>query len=879
MATGGSGAGGGAGGAGNDHYKRNTFTSYVAPLPGDMRATADTNEWCLPSDLRDVHLARPRLLQGEQIVATAPAYMYSPIDPMDNATSSGSGSSSSSNTAGGGGSISHNSHSNGNGMSSSVNDGGSHKEATFGLLSVTNFKLAFVPLHASKRNLEAGAATAPLCDLYQENTYLGRNEITLNNIDQIYTIAELGRAASALQAARMASHVSRRKKLEPFKQHNISGRIAALHIVCKNFRLLKFAFQQQDSKLSGASDHGKLIASALVRFGYPMRHDLSFAYAYREPYYSTLGPASGTCMYASKNDWARELIRCGASEWQVVSSASVPLLQNPLHAGKYTVPPHFVIPKSCTVDRFLDLSRAFCDSRAGFWVYSYGASAASLVRLAELQPAAQQDTKLENVMLELVRKCDERRQLKLLQLTDRLPSILDVRRSYQKLRRLCTPETPEKFMLQDDKYLGLIEKTNWLFYVSLCLRYSSEAAATLRSGVTCVLQESNGRDLCCAISSLTQLLLDPHFRTIDGFQSLVQKEWVALEHPFQRRLGHVYPAQGSGSGGSGGGSNGSELLDSEQSPVFLLFLDCVWQLLQQFPDEFEFTQTYLTSLWDACFMPIFDTFQFDTQAQRSKAVMDSQLVLRPVWDWGEQFSDKDKMFFSNPLYQRQKGDLGAQSSAAGAAAHRRSLAVGNRGGTGGGIGAVPGSTPSRNTINPQLFATVSSVPQDRFLQPAHRICDLSVWDQCYYRWLPVLDIRGGGQPQVDLFHRLLLSNIAKVQRCLEIQSFEELPDAYFEATGESRSSLHKEELAEKVEDEAEYVDGVERRRKTTTKAGTPTNGFSPVSGNLQLSSLSSFFPFGSPIAGDAPHQLYDILNSSSELLQDTTSILDKSSIL
>lgn len=845
MATGGGGAGSGAGGAGNDHHKRNTFTSYVAPLPGDMRATADTNEWCLPSDLRDVHLARPRLLQGEQIVASAPAYMYSPIDPMDN----GSGSSNNSNG------------NNGNSSAATASDGNSHKEAIFGLLSVTNFKLAFVPLHANRN--PAGAA-APLCDLYQENAYLGRNEITLNNIDQIFTIAELGRAASALQAARMTSHVSRRKKLEPFKQHTISGRIAALHVVCKNFRLLKFAFQQQDSKLSGASDHGKLIASALVRFAYPMRHDLSFAYAHREPYYSTLG-ASGTSMYATKNDWARELIRCGASEWQVVSSASVQLLQNPLHAGKYTVPPHFVIPKSCSVDRFLDLSRAFCDSRAAFWVYSYGASAASLVRLAELQPAAQQDTKLENVMLELVRKCDERRQLKLLQLTDRLPSIQDVRRAYQKLRRLCTPETPEKFMLQDDKYLGLLEKTNWLFYVSLCLRYASEAAATLRSGVTCVLQESNGRDLCCAISSLTQLLLDPHFRTIDGFQSLVQKEWVALEHPFQRRLGHVYPAQSSG---GSSGSNSSELLEGEQSPVFLLFLDCVWQLLQQFPDEFEFSQTYLTTLWDACFMPIFDTFQFDTQAQRRKAVADTQLVLRPVWDWGEQFSDKDKMFFSNPMYQRQKGDLGAQSSAV---AHRRSLAVaGSRAGS--------GSTPSRNTINPQLFATASSVPQDRFLQPAHRIFDLSVWDQCYYRWLPVLDIRGGGQPQVDLFHRLLLSNIAKVQRCLELQSYEDLPDAYYEASGEPRPTLQKDEKVDK-EDETEYVDGVERRRKTTTKAGTPTNGLNSVSGNLQISTLSSFFPFGNPIAGDAPHQLYDILNSSSELLLDTTSFLDKSSIV
>ncbi|XP_017086942.2 myotubularin-related protein 10-B [Drosophila bipectinata] len=832
MATGGGGGGGGGIGGfvglgglggggigGDDHHKRNTFTSYVAPLPGDLRASAATNEWCLPSDLRDVHAAKPRLLQGEQIVASAPAYMYSAIDPMDSASSS--------------------------------------TEATFGLLSVTNFKLAFVPLH-SKRN---PYASPPLGDLYQENAYLGRNEITLNNIDQIYTIAELGRAASALQAARMAGAVNRRKKLEPFKQHNISGRIAALHIVCKNFRLLKFAFQQQDSKLSGASDHGKLIASALVRFAYPMRHDLSFAYAHKEQYYSTMG-ASGTSMYATKNDWARELIRCGATEWQVVSSASVKLLQNPLHVGKYTVPPHFVIPKSCTVDRFLDLSRAFCDSRAAFWVYSYGEKAASLVRLAELQPAAQQDTKSENIMLELVRKCEGGRHLKLMQLTDQLPSTQDVLRAYQKLRRLCTPETPEKFMLQDDKYLALLEKTNWLFYVSLCLRSASEAAVFLRNGVTCVLQESNGRDLCCVISSLTQLLLDPHFRSIDGFQSLVQKEWVALEHPFQRRLGHVYPAQSSGSS--------SELQESEQSPVFLLFLDCVWQLQQQFQDEFEFSQTYLTTLWDACFMPIFDTFQFDTQAQRTKAHLDSQLVLRPVWDWGEQFSDKDKMFFTNPLYQRQRGDLSGQ----GLVAHRRSQAVGNR--MAGGAAPSATSTPSRNTINPQLFATASMVPQDRFLQPAHRIFDLSVWEQCYYRWLPVLDIRGGGQSQVDLYHRLLLSNIAKVQRCLEFQSFDDLPDAYYEVTGDSRQAALQ---LSQEEDAVEYVDGVERRKKTPQRA-TPTNGLNSVSGNLlSLSTLSSFFPFGNPIAGDAPHQLYDILSNSSEFLLDTSSFLDKSSIV
>lgn len=59
---------------------------------------------------------------------------------------------------------------------------------------------------------------------------------------------------------------------------------------------------------------------------------------------------------------------------------------------------------------------------------------------------------------------------------------------------------------------------------------------------------------------------------------------------------------------------------SEQSPLLLLFLDCVWQLLQQFPDEFEFSETFLTTLWDSAFLPIFDTFLFNSEHDRQIAL-------------------------------------------------------------------------------------------------------------------------------------------------------------------------------------------------------------------------------------------------------------------
>lgn len=789
------------------HRKRNTFTSYVAPPAGDVTSLPADDEWCLPGDMRDVHLAKPRLLPNELVVASAPAYFYPAISPID--------------------------------LSIDGDEAKNSKEAVFGLLSVTNFKLAFVPLQRE-------SALSAVASLAQEHLLLSRNDVTLNNIDHIYQVAEAGKTVSALPG-----NVGRRKKKLDAQQRPMSGRIAALHILCKNFRLLKFAFQYS----KGGKDWGKQIASALARFAFPTRQGLSFAYSYKEPYYPTLSK-SAVSMYNTKNDWARELIRCGTSNWQVISAESEPILQHARHSSRYTLPPHFVIPKACEVEMFLNWTLAFCDSRAVFWVYGYGN--ASLVRLAELKPNNQQDTKIENTMLEVVRASNDQKKLHLLQLTDRLPSILDVHKAYEKLRRLCAPESPQHFSVEDSKFLILLEKSNWLFYVSLCLRYSCEAAEKLREGISCVLQDTNGRDLCCVVSSLTQMILDPFYRTIDGFQSLIQKEWVALEHPFQRRLGHIrQPVD----------SNGPQ----EESPVFLLFLDSVWQLLQQFPDEFEFSQTYLTTLWDSCFMPIFDTFQFDCNADRLKAIKENELIPRPVWDWSEQFLEKDKLFFTNPFYQKQKQEVPC----------RRSVAI-----PAGGI-MLPGlaKPPSalmlqqRSTISPNSFVAQSSIPKDRYLMPDHRTRSLAIWEQCYYRWMPIVEIKRGGFPQIELQHRLLLSNVSKLQRCLELQDFEDLPDVYYELTKEKKplSAATTQQTHQQIPVTPELIDGVERRRRISLPPSNASAVMALTQDNVSsvLPEISSLFPFS--VNTGETQQLHDILSSSNEFLLEG-SIMDRLSI-
>lgn len=55
-----------------------------------------------------------------------------------------------------------------------------------------------------------------------------------------------------------------------------------------------------------------------------------------------------------------------------------------------------------------------------------------------------------------------------------------------------------------------------------------------------------------------------------------------------------------------------------QSPLFLLFLDATWQLLDQYPAAFEFSEIYLAVLGDSTRISLFGTFLFNSPHQRVK---------------------------------------------------------------------------------------------------------------------------------------------------------------------------------------------------------------------------------------------------------------------
>lgn len=68
-----------------------------------------------------------------------------------------------------------------------------------------------------------------------------------------------------------------------------------------------------------------------------------------------------------------------------------------------------------------------------------------------------------------------------------------------------------------------------------------------------------------------------------GFQVLVEIDWLDYGHKFGDRCGHQ--------------ENTDDV--SEQCPVFLQWLDCVHQLLKQFPCLFEFNEAFLVGALSA----------------------------------------------------------------------------------------------------------------------------------------------------------------------------------------------------------------------------------------------------------------------------------------
>lgn len=88
-------------------------------------------------------------------------------------------------------------------------------------------------------------------------------------------------------------------------------------------------------------------------------------------------------------------------------------------------------------------------------------------------------------------------------------------------------------------FLSSLESSGWLKHIRAILDTSSFIARAIDNGISVVVHCSDGWDRTAQVCSIAALMLDPYYRTIAGYQSLIEKDWLAFGHKFSERCGHI----------------------------------------------------------------------------------------------------------------------------------------------------------------------------------------------------------------------------------------------------------------------------------------------------------------------------------------------------
>ncbi|XP_074691252.1 myotubularin isoform X4 [Strix aluco] len=359
-----------------------------------------------------------------------------------------------------------------------------------------------------------------------------------------------------------------------------------LDITCKDMRNLRFALKQE-----GHSRRD--IFEVLTKYAFPQSHNLLFfAYANEEKF-----SENGWMVYNPMSEYRRQVLSWIHPETQaVIMRCSQPLVGM---SGK----------RNKDDERYLDIIREANGQISKLTIYDARPNVNAVANKATGGGYEGEDAypNAELFFLDI-------------------HNIHVMRESLKKLKDIVYPN------VEESHWLSSLESTHWLEHIKLVLTGAIQVADKVSSGRSSVVVHcSDGWDRTAQLTSLAMLMLDSYYRTIEGFEVLVQKEWISFGHKFASRIGH-------------GDKNHA---DADRSPIFLQFIDCVWQMSKQFPTAFEFNEQFLITILDHLYSCRFGTFLYNSESLREKEkVTEKTLSL-----WSLINSEKSK--YTNPFYTKE----------------------------------------------------------------------------------------------------------------------------------------------------------------------------------------------------------------------------------
>ncbi|XP_016139240.1 myotubularin-like isoform X1 [Sinocyclocheilus grahami] len=341
-----------------------------------------------------------------------------------------------------------------------------------------------------------------------------------------------------------------------------------LEITCKDMRNLRFALKQE-----GHSRRD--IFEILFKYAFPLSHGMQlFAFLSQEKY-----EENGWNVYEAMEEYRRQGLP--SSEWRVT-------FINKNYELCDTYPTILVVPYKATEE---DLRRvATFRSRCRIPVLSWFHKENHAVIMRCSQPLVGMSGKRnkdDERYLDLIREANGTTKLTIYDARPNVNAVankatgggyegddayqnaelvfLDIhnihvmRESLKKLKDIVYPN------VEESHWLSSLESTHWLEHIKLVLSGAIQVADKVSSGSSVVVHCSDGWDRTAQLTSLAMLMLDSFYRTLRGFQVLLEKEWISFGHKFASRIGH-------------GDKNHA---DQDRSPIFLQFIDCVWQMTKQ----------------------------------------------------------------------------------------------------------------------------------------------------------------------------------------------------------------------------------------------------------------------------------------------------------
>ncbi|KAG7448061.1 phosphatases II [Guyanagaster necrorhizus] len=231
-----------------------------------------------------------------------------------------------------------------------------------------------------------------------------------------------------------------------------------------------------------------------------------------------------------------------------------------------------------------------------------------------------------------------------------------------------------------------LRRSGWLRHISAILEGTTLIARNVHVNSSHVLIHcSDGWDRTSQLSSLAQLCLDPFYRTMRGFEILVEKDWLSYGHKFLDRCGHLssdkffISALENVNTGSGADAAQAFLASmqnrftsqnhiKETSPVFHQFLESVRQIQRQFPERFEFNERFLHQLYYHLYSCQFGTFLFNCERERSVGDGDGPPPCErtvSVWDFfnspSQTEQNRNTLYdpsFDDPMNRDPNADMG-----------------------------------------------------------------------------------------------------------------------------------------------------------------------------------------------------------------------------